>query len=100
MDRNTRWRLVAPEAYSHREWDGESIIYDERNGATHLLGTGATSLLRALQDAPGPLTTEALVEAAFPAKPAFGDHDWQAVEAAILGLQRSGLIETSLLDRR
>jgi len=95
LDRNTRWRLAAPEACSHREWDGESIVYDERNGATHLLGTGATSLLHALQHAPEPLTTEALVEVAFPAKPTVEDQDWQVVEAAILGLQRSGLIESS-----
>lgn len=95
MDRNSCWRLAAPEVVARREWDGESIAYDERSGATHLLGAGATSLLRALREAPEPLTAEALVGVAFPAKPLIDDHDWELVEAAIVALEHSGLIQSS-----
>lgn len=93
MDRNTRWRLTPSDAFTRREWDGESIVYDERNGATHLLGTGATSLLKALSEARSPMTAEALLVAALGPQSNVDVSDGSGVEAAIGELARSGLIE-------
>ena len=95
MDQKTCWRLAAPEAYASREWDGESIAYDERSGATHLLGAGATALLRVLREAPEPLTAEALARVVFPAEPLIDDRDRELVEAAIVALEQAGLIQSS-----
>jgi PqqD family protein of HPr-rel-A system len=82
--------MAAPEALACREWDDESVVYDDRSGATHRLGAGATLLLQALRRS-GAMTTEALLRVAFAASDP-GDDVRAIVEETIAELERLGLI--------
>jgi PqqD family protein of HPr-rel-A system len=87
------WQIAAPEALSLRAWDGESVVFDGRSGATHLLAAGTTLLLRVLQESPSPMTLPALMEA-IRARLA-SECDPADVEGAVLALERLGLVRSS-----
>ena len=43
------WRLIPGQSLQFRTWDGESVLYNDLSGDTHLLGDSAIHLLLALQ---------------------------------------------------
>lgn len=45
-----QWRLVRGQALRSHSWDGQSVLYNEVSGATHLLEDATLDLLRALRD--------------------------------------------------
>jgi PqqD family protein of HPr-rel-A system len=49
---NRKWKLTSIHAHSLRRWDGESVVYNNVSGDTHLMGFLATGLLCVLRDAP------------------------------------------------
>ena len=53
-----RWRCVASDAISLREWDGELVVRNERTGSTHLLGSLAGGVLKVLLKADSAASTE------------------------------------------
>jgi PqqD family protein of HPr-rel-A system len=55
------WSLRPGQTLQHRHWDGETVLYNDLSGDTHLLGDAALVLLLALQD--GPATRQALAGA-------------------------------------
>lgn len=52
------WSLRPGQTLQHRQWDGETVVYNDLSGDTHLLGDAAIVLLQALRD--GPATCAAL----------------------------------------
>jgi PqqD family protein of HPr-rel-A system len=44
--------LKAGQRLQRREWDGETVLYNDLSGDTHLLNDAALALLLALQQAP------------------------------------------------
>ncbi|PIL46996.1 hypothetical protein CR105_02310 [Massilia eurypsychrophila] len=53
------WCLTPGQALRHRQWQGESVLYNDLSGDTHLLSEAGLFLLLALQA--GPLTERALL---------------------------------------
>jgi PqqD family protein of HPr-rel-A system len=52
-----RWRCVPDDALAWREWDGESVVRNERTGSTHLLAPLAAEILKLLSAAPAGLNS-------------------------------------------
>jgi PqqD family protein of HPr-rel-A system len=52
------WSLRPGQTLQYRQWDGESVLYNDLSGDTHLLGEAAIVLLQALRN--GPATCLAL----------------------------------------
>jgi PqqD family protein of HPr-rel-A system len=52
------WSLRPGQTLQHRHWDGETVLYNDLSGDTHLLGEAAIVLLQALRT--GPATHAAL----------------------------------------
>jgi len=50
------WRCVPVDALAWREWDGETVVRNERTGSTHLLGPLAARVLQLLLEADGGLS--------------------------------------------
>lgn len=46
-----QWRIVPGQSLRSRSWDGQSVLYNDISGATHLLDDVTLDLLHALQDA-------------------------------------------------
>jgi len=46
-------RVMAGQALTRREWDGEAVLFNDLTGATHLLSGTALRVLKRLQIAPG-----------------------------------------------
>lgn len=51
-----QWCIVPGQLLRSRSWDGQSVLYNEVSGATHLLDEPMLELLHALRD--GTLTPE------------------------------------------
>jgi len=51
-----QWCIVPGQLLRSRSWDGQSVLYNEVSGATHLLDEETLALLHALRD--GGLTAE------------------------------------------
>lgn len=45
-----QWCIVPGQALQSRSWDGQSVLYNEVSGATHLLDEATLELLHALRD--------------------------------------------------
>lgn len=45
-----QWRIVPGQSLRSRSWDGQSVLYNEVSGATHLLDDATLDLLHALRD--------------------------------------------------
>jgi hypothetical protein len=45
-----QWRIVPGQLLRSRSWDGQSVLYNEVSGATHLLDDATLDLLHALRD--------------------------------------------------
>ncbi len=45
-----QWRIVPGQLLRSRSWDGQSVLYNEVSGATHLLDDATLELLQALRD--------------------------------------------------
>lgn len=45
-----QWRIVPGQSLRSRSWDGQSVLYNEVSGATHLLDEDTLALLHALRD--------------------------------------------------
>lgn len=45
-----QWRIVPGQLLRSRSWDGQSVLYNEVSGATHLLDDTILELLQALRD--------------------------------------------------
>lgn len=61
-DLDVLWRLADGQALVHRTWDGETLLFNDLSGDTHLLDAGALAVLLALQA--GTRTETALCAAA------------------------------------
>jgi PqqD family protein of HPr-rel-A system len=57
-DLDVLWRLAPGQALVHRSWDGETLLFNDLSGDTHLLDGNAMAVLLALQG--GPLHESAL----------------------------------------
>lgn len=44
------WRVVPGQSLLHRSWDGQSVLYNDVSGSTHLLDDATLELLLALRD--------------------------------------------------
>lgn len=51
-----QWRIVPGQSLRSRSWDGQSVLYNEVSGATHLLDDATLELLHAVRD--GNLTAD------------------------------------------
>jgi PqqD family protein of HPr-rel-A system len=58
-----RWRCVPVAALAWREWDGESVVRNERTGSTHLLSPLAARVLQNLLKADAALSVADLAAA-------------------------------------
>ncbi len=45
-----QWCIVPGQSLRSRSWDGQSVLYNEVSGATHLLDAPTLELLHALRD--------------------------------------------------
>lgn len=45
-----QWCIVPGQSLRSRSWDGQSVLYNEVSGATHLLDEPTLALLHALRD--------------------------------------------------
>lgn len=45
-----QWRIVPGQLLRSRSWDGQSVLYNEVSGATHLLDDAILDLLHAMRD--------------------------------------------------
>lgn len=85
------WRVIPGQSLRYRQWDDDTLLYNDLSGATHLLGPAALCLLETLRAAPAAETALAdALRAAFEV-----DEDTLAGELAELlaGLVRLDLIE-------
>lgn len=48
-DLDVLWRLADGQALVHRTWDGETLLFNDISGDTHLLDARALAVLLALQ---------------------------------------------------
>lgn len=88
------WRLAPGQRLRRRHWQGESVLYNDLSGDTHLLDEAAIHVLLALQ--PGPATQRALaagVRAEFAGDD--GEVDDAAVADLLDGLRALVLIEAA-----
>jgi PqqD family protein of HPr-rel-A system len=91
---NLRWRIASPALLACREWDGQAVMHDQRTGATHMLGPGATAVWSALATAGGPSTVTSLAAALQPPGGAGGEAATvDAVAAVVADLARLGVVE-------
>ena len=60
-DSHVVWRAVPIDVLVWREWDSESVVFNQRTGNTHLLNESAGEILRRLLDSDGGATVESLV---------------------------------------
>lgn len=95
QDPGIHWQLSAPRLLAWREWDGECVVFDECKGSTHHLAPGAALLFLALATSPAPLPLEPLMRLALETSVEPCDAD--TIEAALLSLERSGLVERAPL---
>lgn len=72
------WGRVPGQSLSHRSWDGETVLFNDLSGDTHLLDADALALLLVLQESPQDV-------AALAQRLAPGDHEGATVIAAMLG---------------
>ncbi len=54
------WRVVPGQSLLHRSWEGQSVLYNDVSGSTHLLDEATLELLLALRD--GDLAPEELAD--------------------------------------
>lgn len=85
-----RWRCVPDDALAWREWDGESVVRNERSGSTHLLAPLAAEILKLLSAAPDGLDTAELA-ARLADSVASRQVDTIAVEEVLREFRRLGL---------
>lgn len=45
-----QWRIVPGQSLRSRSWQGQSVLYNEVSGATHLLDDATLELLHGLRD--------------------------------------------------
>jgi hypothetical protein len=57
-----QWRIVPGQCLRSRSWDGQSVLYNEVSGATHLLDDATLALLHAVRA--GDLTADEWDDAA------------------------------------
>jgi len=89
-DSGAVWQIADGDACAWCSWDGEAVVYDARNGATHLLGPGPTLIFGVLRSTPQGATSAALASAVRSRLDAQCDPG--EVEAAILALMRLDLV--------
>jgi PqqD family protein of HPr-rel-A system len=75
------WRLTPGQRLRHRQWQGESVLYNDLSGDTHLLADSAIHLLLALQA--GPATQAALAAGV---RREFAGDDGEVDDATVAGL--------------
>lgn len=73
------WQILPGQSLRHRTWDGESVLFNDLSGDTHLLDDDALAVLLALRD--GPQDTAALLRRLAP--------DEDDAEEALLALLAS-----------
>jgi PqqD family protein of HPr-rel-A system len=49
-DLDVLWRLADGQALVHRTWDGETLLFNDLSGDTHLLDASALAVLLALRE--------------------------------------------------
>lgn len=52
MQADLTWCLTPGQSLRYRQWQGESVLYNDLSGDTHLLADGALHLLLVLQAGP------------------------------------------------
>ncbi|MET0961394.1 MAG: HPr-rel-A system PqqD family peptide chaperone [Noviherbaspirillum sp.] len=87
-----KWRLCRGQTLRLLSTDDESVIYNDRSGATHLISMPATRLLQRLQQAPADTATLAAFSALEWALEDDAELD-HVVEALLAELDEAGLIE-------
>jgi hypothetical protein len=86
-----RWRSVPSSAIALHEWDGETVIRNERSGSSHLLGPLAGCVLQVLLKARIALGPAEIAAALHP-HPAATD-DLAEIETVLSEFRRLGLAE-------
>jgi PqqD family protein of HPr-rel-A system len=85
------WRVIPGQSLRYRQWDDDTLLYNDLSGATHLLGPAALCLLETLRPAPA---AEAALAGALRA--AF-EVDEDALEDELAGLLAS-LVRLDLIE--
>jgi PqqD family protein of HPr-rel-A system len=88
-DVEVRWGLAPGQGLLHRAWNGETLLFNDLSGDTHLLDGPAMAMLVALQA--GPLSEAALRDiAGWTTSP----HGSAQLEALLANLEALSLIQT------
>jgi PqqD family protein of HPr-rel-A system len=93
---SSRWRAVASDTLHFAHWEGQSILFHEPSGRTHLLNESMVDLLtRILREPRTMIEAFQQLSVDAPADPD-GDVEAQArVQDALLWLEELGLVERS-----
>jgi PqqD family protein of HPr-rel-A system len=93
-DCSVRWRAAAAGALTWREWDGETVVFNEETGSTHLLNELAVEILRCLVATEGGATIGTLA-AELADDASSGDNpEWtRAIAEALSDFARVGLAQ-------
>ncbi len=88
-----RWRAASPNDLSWRCWDDELVVFDQRTGDTHHLGTLSGSVLLALIEAGSPLAAASLMHDLLDAAEEHQGPDLAlAIDNALRCLEGAGLV--------
>jgi PqqD family protein of HPr-rel-A system len=85
------WRVIPGQSLRYRQWDDDTLLYNDLSGATHLLGPAVLCLLETLRAAPA--AEAALADAL---RAAF-EVDEASLDGELAGLL-AGLVRLDLIE--
>jgi PqqD family protein of HPr-rel-A system len=88
-----RWALIDPDSVETAHWDDETVLYDDREGSTHVVSAAAGRVVAALATAGAPVPRETLAGAL--AGPDGAAPEPDLLDTVLEELMRIGVVRTA-----